>query len=407
MAHGRANLFQRLLANAGNLFQLLRRHVGQRFHRSDACGDQLLQRRLSQLRNLFDRRCDGRAHGLHLLLDLLALLLFALDVNLPAQQFGGQAHILPLLANGQRKLRIIHDDFQLLFAEVGNADAAHLGWLQRLLCKGGDLIAVLDDVNLFPAQLPDDRLHTHSLHAHASAHRVHILIARLNGNLGALARLAGNGANFYGVVVNLRHFAAEEVLHQLLGCARDDDLRPARGAIHTQQHHTHPLADGKLLQARLLPLGHTRLCLAQIKDHILRLVALDGGRQHFVHAVVVLVEYSVALGLAHFLKDDLLGHLRSDAAQNIGRLVVANLLSSLHLFHFGARLIEGNLIEGILDLLRRFHDRLVDIGANLTRLAVQFCAYVFLRLVIFARRQGDGVFHGSNNDLRVNALVAA
>ena len=81
------------------------------------------------------------ARGLHLLLDLLALLLFALDVDLPAQQLGRQAHVLALLADGQRKLRVIDDHFQLLFGEIGNRNAAHLGRLQSLLGKGRDLVA--------------------------------------------------------------------------------------------------------------------------------------------------------------------------------------------------------------------------------------------------------------------------
>ncbi len=39
-------------------------------------------------------------------------------------------------------------------------------------------------------------------HAHAGTHRIHILVAALHSDLGALAGFTGNGANDHGVVVN-------------------------------------------------------------------------------------------------------------------------------------------------------------------------------------------------------------
>ncbi len=56
VAHGNADAFQRLLADARNLFELLRRHVGQSLHRGDAGGHQLLNDAVAQLGNLLDRR---------------------------------------------------------------------------------------------------------------------------------------------------------------------------------------------------------------------------------------------------------------------------------------------------------------------------------------------------------------
>ena len=58
-------------------------------------------------------------------------------------------------------------------------DAAHLGGLQCLLGEGGDLFGELDDVDLFAAQLADDGLHAHALHADAGADRVDILVAAI------------------------------------------------------------------------------------------------------------------------------------------------------------------------------------------------------------------------------------
>ena len=127
----------------------------------------------------------------------------------------------PFFADGQRELRVVDDDFELLFGQIGDGDAAHLGRLQRLLGEGGDLVAELDDVDLFAAQFADDGLHAHAFHAHAGAHRIHVLVAALHGDLGALAGFARNGADDHGVVVNLRNLRLEEVRNQLRrGAAR-------------------------------------------------------------------------------------------------------------------------------------------------------------------------------------------
>ncbi len=64
---------------------------------------------------------NGRAaqgHGGHLRFDFLPLLFFALDVDVPNQQLGGQPHVLAFLADGERQLGIIHDDFQVFLPHV-------------------------------------------------------------------------------------------------------------------------------------------------------------------------------------------------------------------------------------------------------------------------------------------------
>jgi hypothetical protein len=90
------------------------------FHRRNARRDQLLDDRLAQLGNLLNRRGRSAAHRLHLLLDFLALLFLALDVDLPAQQLRRQADVLALLADRQRQLRVVDDHFQLLVRQIHN-----------------------------------------------------------------------------------------------------------------------------------------------------------------------------------------------------------------------------------------------------------------------------------------------
>src|SRR6202522_2097722 len=200
VTYGEADFLQRFFPNARDLFQLLRGHVGQRFDRGDAGNHQLLDDLLAQLGHLFDGGGRAAAHRLHLLLDFLALLFLALDVDLPAQQLGRQTHILALLADGQGELGVVYDDLDLLLPQVCNAHAAHLGRLQSLLGKGGDLLAELDDVDLLAPQFANDGLYAHALHAHAGAHRIDILVPRQHGDLGALHGFAGNDPDNHRVV---------------------------------------------------------------------------------------------------------------------------------------------------------------------------------------------------------------
>ena len=266
----------------------------------------------------------------------------------------------------------------------------------------------LDDVDLLAAQLADDRLHAHALHADACADRIDILVARLHGDLGALAGLARDRAHVDRAVVDLRHFALEEVLHQLRRGARDDHLRSLCGAVDAQQDDAHALAHAELLQPALLATRHARLGLAQVEDHVLQFEPLHRRGHHFARAVGVFIEDRVALGLAHLLEDHLLGHLRGDAAQHIGGLVVADLAAHFHIRRQLLCLFQRNLVQVVLDLvIGRRVTRLVDIGANLARLLVQLGTHVFLRLVVLARRQSDRILDRGHHDLRVDPLVPA
>ncbi len=123
VADGDGDLLDCLFADAGDLFELLGGHVGERFDGGDAGGDEFFEDGFAELGDLFDRRGGAAGHGLHLLLDLLTLLLFALDVDLPLEELGGEADVLALLADGERELGVVDDDFDLLLGEVGDGDA--------------------------------------------------------------------------------------------------------------------------------------------------------------------------------------------------------------------------------------------------------------------------------------------
>ena len=67
-----------------------------------------------------------------LLLDLAALLFFALDVDLPAGQLRREPDVLPLLADRERQLLVLDDHFHHLLGVVHDRDALHLGRADRV-----------------------------------------------------------------------------------------------------------------------------------------------------------------------------------------------------------------------------------------------------------------------------------
>ncbi len=202
------------------------------------------------------------------------------------------------------------------FASVDDGNAAHFGRLKRLLGERHRIFVILDDVDFFAAQFADDRLHSHALHADTGANRVDVLILRHDGNLGALASLARNGANNNSAIVDLRHFGLKQMLHQFRRRAGYDHARTLGRFFHAYNDHANALANRKRFQPRLLLAAHLRFGLADIDDHIGPFDALDGGIHDLADMPDVLVVNGVALGFAYFLKDNLLRELGSDASED-------------------------------------------------------------------------------------------
>src|ERR1700674_3310286 len=206
------DFFHRFWANAFNRFQLLRRHIGQRFHRVHARRLQFLDQPLAQSSNNLQRSYGLRDQRRHLLLHFLPFFFFALDVDLPAQQLRRQPHVLPFFPDRKRELRVVHHHFQMLVRRIHNRHAAHFRRLQRLLRERNRILVILDDVDLFPAQLADDRLHPHALHAHAGSDRIDVLVLRHHCDLRALARFPRNRPDHHRAVINFRYFRLEQML---------------------------------------------------------------------------------------------------------------------------------------------------------------------------------------------------
>src|SRR5229473_3011316 len=300
------------------------------------------------------------------------------------------------------------DGFQVLFSGIDDSDAADFGRLERLFGEGDRILVILDDVDLFAAQFADDRLYAHAFHSNASADRVHVLVFGHDGDLGALTGLASDGADHNRAVINFGNFGLEQMLYQLRRGARNHNARSLGSLFDAHDHRAHPLAHGERLQARLLLASHARFGLADIENHIRTLDALHGRIHHFVHMADVLVVNGVALSLAYFLEDDLLGQLRCNASENsLGDLGNEQLAARFRVGIELASLVDRYLQVGILDLLGILDNRLDRVGVDLAALLVEHRAQIFLRLVVLASRDDDGVLDRANHDLRVDPLLAA
>src|SRR6267143_3394257 len=401
--HRLIDLVDHLLADTRNFHQLFRRHSRKFLDGGDPRRFDLFDGLRAHTRERSQRR-HGRSQLRHLFLDFLALFFLALDVNVPADELARQPDVLPLFANGQRKLRILHNHFQFFVLRIGDLHARHFRRAQRLLRERHCLFAIRNDVDLFAAQFANDRLHAHALHAHARTHGIHVLVPACHRHLGALTRFPRRKANLHRAVVYLRHFHFEQSLHQARVCARNNYLRPFRCAIHHLDHHAQPFADVVSLQLRLFALWQPRFRAPHVHDQIRAFGALYNHGHQLAHPRVILVENRVARGFAHFLQNHLFRRLRRNASQHVRWLRCQNLRPDLRSRILSLRLRQADFF---LRVGHFFDDHVHREHVHLTRFLVEFRAQIFFRLVILPRRHHHRVFNRRHYHFRLDVLLAA
>src|SRR5215472_6054817 len=401
--HGLIDLVDHFFAYARNFHQLLRGHAGELFHVGDAGGFDLFDGLRPDAGKNRQRSC-GRSERGHLLFDLAALLFLALDVYVPTDELAGQADVLTFLADGQGKLGVFDDYFELFVLGIGDLHARHLRGAQRFLREGDGFLVIRNNVDFFAAEFADDGLHAHTLHAHARAHGIHMFVTAGHGDLGTLAGFAGGGANLHGAVIDFGHFHFEKALDERSISAGHDHLRPLGGAVHGLDDHAQTFADIVGFELGLLSLGQARFGAAHVNDEVGAFGSLHDHGDKLAGAVVILVVNGVALGFAHLLQDHLLGGLRSDAAQHFGG--------------FGADDFRADFRAGILllrvgqaDFAFRVSDFLDDgvhrVHVHLAGFLIELSAQVLFGLIELASRHHHGIFDGGNYHFRFNVLFPA
>src|SRR5581483_2705235 len=173
-----------------------------------------------------------------------------------------------------------------------------------------------DDVDLLAAQLGHDHAHARAARADARADRVDTLRVRLDGDLRAVARLAGDAANLDEAVGDLGDLELEERLDQLRVAPREDDLRALRSGADLGDDGLDARSLLVALAVDLLGARQQRLDLSEVDEHVVAVARLlDDAGDDLADAVDVLVVHHPALLLADALQDDLLRGLRGDAAE--------------------------------------------------------------------------------------------
>ena len=185
--------------------------------------------------------------------------------------------------------------------------------------------------------------------------------------------------------------------------ARQENLRAARFAPHVVDKGADAVAVAEHFARQQFVAPHDGFAAAEIDHHVAVFDALDDAVDDVADAVLVLGVLPVALGLAHLLHDHLLGGLRGDAAVFQRRQQVGDGVAHLRGGMTLARVLDGDLIGRVLDLIHHQH---VAREPEIAGLRFDLGMDVGLRAVTRARRLGDGVLHRGNDDIAVDRFLA-
>jgi len=302
------------------------------------------------------------------------------NVDAPARQLGRQPCVLSFLADGQRERTVRHDHLGLLGLAIED-DAHYPGRAQG---TGDERLLVVrpgHDVDLFAVQLVHDVLYAHATHPDTGAHRIHARLQRSNRHLGPRSRLAGDGLDLHGAVIDLGDLQLEQAAQKPLVAARGNDLRPAARALHFRQVDPQTLVEAIVLARNLLAPRQQSLRLAEADGHTpgTRVNTAHHAVGQFSHTVGKLKVDGVALRLADALHDHLLGRLRGDAAK-VPRLDLR--LEDVPQPHCRVLLLCISQRDLRVRVLHLGHDDAVHKDARLTGLAIDAYPDVLVRSVV-------------------------
>ena len=148
-------------------------------------------------------------------------------------------------------------DFPVVFIEEHPFD---FGRVQGVADKFFRRLFVLNDVDVFAAQLVDDRLNPGPAWSHASPDWVNVFVAGEDGHLGPVTGFTHDPLNFHDPLLNFRHFLFKEPLEQVRTGPGNEDQRPAGAALVVDPGHVNldPVVHPVVLVWHLVMLVHGR-----------------------------------------------------------------------------------------------------------------------------------------------------
>ena len=345
---------------------------------------------------------EHRRAFVELLLAALRFLGLGHDVDVPAGELRGEAHVLAAPADGLRELLVRHHHLDALGVLVHH----HLGdfrRLQRVDDEGGGVVVPRDDVDLLALELVDYRLDARPAHADAGADRVDRAVVADHADLGARAGVAGHRLDLDDVVIDLRHLHAEQLGHEFGRGAAHEDLRAAGLGAHVADIAADPVADPVGLARDQLVAADDRLGTTQIDDDVAVFDPLGDAVDDFADPVLELLVLALALGLADLLDDHLLGGLGGDAAKIHRRQGLGDEIADLGRRVLQPGLGERDLGEVVLDLLDHLQR---PAHGNLAGLAVDEGADVVFGAVARARGLAKAFLHRLDHQIALDQLLA-
>ena len=140
------------------------------------------------------------------------------------------------------------------------------------------VVAPADDVDPFAGQLVDDILDAVAADAHAGPHAIDPLVHAADRDLGAVAGLAGDGADLDDAFGDFGDFLLEQPLHQLRLGAAEDDLHAAARLADFVDRGPHALVGVVRFAGDLLAAGQDGLDVGKRHGGGAAFVALDRCR---------------------------------------------------------------------------------------------------------------------------------
>ena len=305
-----AQLVDNILVQTVDFQHFGQRHVSHLFQRREPLFDQQVGEFLVNIQ-LFHEGNAG--HGM-LGLGLLRRLILGHQVDGPLRQLGSQANVLATATDGDGEIILVdHHVHGVLF--LIDHDGGHFGRRQRTNDELRRIGRPQHDVDIFAADLVAHGGDARTAQTDAGADRIDARIIGLDSNLCAQTRIAGAGLQLHQAIGNFRHFEIKQ-LDDELGCGtRQDDLRAACIAVDAQQIGLDAVADAQVFLGNHLVARQQGFDLASLDDGVTALHALDGAGDDVLAATQEVGQNLLALGIADFLQDDLLGRLGTDTTE--------------------------------------------------------------------------------------------
>src|SRR5437899_214724 len=359
-------LVDRLFVEALDLEHFGDRDVRDFLERGEAFGDQDVGNFLVDVELLHEQA----AQTLALLFMLLRRILDAHQVQLPSGKLGGKPHVLPETADRDGEVLLVDDDVHAVLLLVDH-DRRDLRRRQRVDHELRGIVRVKDDVDPLAGQLVGHRGDARAAHAEARALPIEPRVVRLDGDLGANARVAGGRLDFDQAFLDFRHFELEETHQEFGRDPRQDQLRALRRAVHFRHKGANPVADAQHFLCDQLVARNHALDAPGFDDRAAALYPFHGAGEQVVFALEEVVQDLLALGVADFLQADLLRCLRADATEldRLERFLddIAELQVRVALGGIGDRKLIGGFLVIFIRHDRPAPERLVVAGFAVDR----------------------------------------